>query len=258
MQRHPLKQSFERKITGVLSSVAVIVLLWFTLIMYLKLSLIVGLVISVSYLVPVYTSLYYYWYINSYFRNFTSKAVAAILATLLSITVSYTVFALFDSFTLNFPFSYMIPLMVLTGTSVWIISVQWYISLNKNNGAENNNGDEETDVEPTEELKQISVKEGSRIHIIKTGDINYIQAYGDYVMLFTHNGKYIKEQTMKYFEANLPGSFIRIHRSCIVNSDNILRAELFGKESYIVHLKDGIKLRASNTGYKLLKERLNF
>nr|WP_317128336.1 LytTR family DNA-binding domain-containing protein [Parabacteroides goldsteinii] len=51
--------------------------------------------------------------------------------------------------------------------------------------------------------------------------------------------------------------FIRIHRSCIVNSEQIMRVELFGKESYQVRLKTGVCLRASLTGYKLLKERLS-
>ena len=63
---------------------------------------------------------------------------------------------------------------------------------------------------------------------------------------------------MKYFETHLPeNSFIRIHRSCIVNSDQIIRVELFGKDSYQVRLKTGVCLRASLTGYRLLKERLS-
>ena len=70
--------------------------------------------------------------------------------------------------------------------------------------------------------------------------------------------KKILWKTMKYFETHLPeNSFIRIHRSCIVNSDQIIRVELFGKDSYQVRLKTGVCLRASLTGYRLLKERLS-
>lgn len=76
--------------------------------------------------------------------------------------------------------------------------------------------------------------------------------------LFTPGGQYVKEQTMKYFETHLPpAQFVRIHRSCIVNTEQILRVELFGKENYQVRLKSGVCLRASNAGYKLLKERLS-
>ena len=85
----------------------------------------------------------------------------------------------------------------------------------------------------------------------------YIQACGDYVMLITPTGEYLKEQTMKYFETHLsPDTFVRVHRSTIVNVTQISRVELFGKETYQLLLKNGVKLRVSLSGYRLLKERL--
>ena len=111
---------------------------------------------------------------------------------------------------------------------------------------------------PEEILDRISVKDGARIHIIPIKEIFYLQACGDYVTLFTTSGQHVKEQTMKYFERSLPSpEFVRIHRSYIVNTEQILRVELFGKETYQVRLKDGTYLRASSAGYKLLKERLS-
>ena len=105
---------------------------------------------------------------------------------------------------------------------------------------------------------RIAVKDGSHIHIIHLKDLIYIQACGDYVTLFTSNGEYLKEETMKYLESNLPADkFLRIHRSFIVNLEQIQQVELFGKETYHVLLKNGATLRASNTGYKLLKEQLS-
>ena len=55
-----------------------------------------------------------------------------------------------------------------------------------------------------ESIDRITVKDGSRIHIIKVEDLLYIQACGDYTTLVTPDGEYIKEQTMKYFETHLP------------------------------------------------------
>lgn len=101
------------------------------------------------------------------------------------------------------------------------------------------------------------VKDGSRIHIIKTDKIEYIQSYGDYVQIFSEGQKHIKELTMKYLESSLPMMFVRIHRSCIVNSSMISRIEQYGKESYNVHLKNGTCLKASATGYKSLKQFLS-
>ena len=110
---------------------------------------------------------------------------------------------------------------------------------------------------PEEILDRISVKDGARIHIIPIKEIFYLQACGDYVTLFTTSGQHVKEQTMKYFERSLPSpEFVRIHRSYIVNTEQILRVELFGKETYQLLLKNGVKLRVSLSGYRLLKERL--
>jgi DNA-binding LytR/AlgR family response regulator len=62
---------------------------------------------------------------------------------------------------------------------------------------------------------------------------------------------------MRFFETHLPTHFIRIHRSYIINTDHILRIELFGKESYNIRLKTGANLKASSSGYKLLKQKLS-
>ncbi|MDR2801976.1 MAG: LytTR family DNA-binding domain-containing protein [Prevotellaceae bacterium] len=104
-------------------------------------------------------------------------------------------------------------------------------------------------------LTRVAVKDRQQIHVIPTGNIAYIEAEGDYVKLHTAAGAFLKEKTMKYFEANLPPQqFIRIHRSFIVNVDEVAKIELFEKETYRVHLKNGAILRASSAGYKLLKE----
>ena len=107
-------------------------------------------------------------------------------------------------------------------------------------------------------IERIAIKTGQKIHVILIPDIVYIQSDGDYVQLITENGKYIKEETMKYFEANLhPQKFVRIHRSYIVNVEKIARIELFEKNSQMLMLKNGHQIKASTTGYKILREVLN-
>ena len=111
--------------------------------------------------------------------------------------------------------------------------------------------------EKTEILQRIAVKSGSRIEVIAVGDIVYLESEGDYVMIHTKTGKFLKEKTMKYFEQHLdPDTFIRIHRSSIININEISRIELFEKESYIIKLKNGDQAKASNSGYKALKDAL--
>jgi two-component system LytT family response regulator len=106
----------------------------------------------------------------------------------------------------------------------------------------------------TEALTRIAVKDRQQIHVIPVNDIDYIEADGDYVKLHTAKSAYLKEKTMKYFEENLPAQqFIRIHRSYIVNVNEVSKIELYEKENYRVHLKNGEHLKASSNGYKALK-----
>ncbi len=112
--------------------------------------------------------------------------------------------------------------------------------------------------EKEELLNRIAVKTRHKVHVIGVGEIIYLEAEGDYVMIHTKDGNYLKEKTMKYFESHLdPEKYIRIHRSYIVNAEAIERIELYDKESYSVLLKNGASLRASSSGYKLLKQILH-
>jgi len=107
-------------------------------------------------------------------------------------------------------------------------------------------------------LQRIAVKTRHKVHVIGVNEIIYLEAEGDYVMIHVKDGNYLKEKTMKYFESHLdPAKFIRIHRSYIVNAESIERIELYDKENYSVLLKNGASLRASTSGYKLLKQILN-
>ena len=103
-------------------------------------------------------------------------------------------------------------------------------------------------------ITRIAVKERQQIHVIPLDDIDYLEADGDYVKLHSAKKTYLKEKTMKYFEENLPQQqFIRIHRSYIVNVNEVSKIELYEKDNYRVHLKNGECLKASSNGYKMLK-----
>lgn len=174
------------------------------------------------------------------------------------------------------PFAETLPFRLVFGVLTWAVIMQWYRlqalqTLNEGIREEAASKEEELrellrqsacdEGKPQPEapgcMDRITVKDGTHIHLIETDELHYIQACGDYVALFAPSGQYIKEQTMKYFEAHLPAAgFVRIHRSTIVNVTQISRVELFGKENYQLLLKNGVKLRVSNSGYKLLKERL--
>ncbi|MBN2166357.1 MAG: LytTR family transcriptional regulator DNA-binding domain-containing protein [Marinilabiliaceae bacterium] len=114
-------------------------------------------------------------------------------------------------------------------------------------------------VNDQEIVNRIVVKSGSRIVVIPLVDIIYIEAQEDYVMIHTSKGRYMKSQTMHYYETHLsPDQFVRIHRSFIVNVSCVEKLEPYDRESYVAVLSSEIKLRVSRSGYKKLKNSLNF
>ncbi len=113
--------------------------------------------------------------------------------------------------------------------------------------------------EGEEKLHRVVIKKSGKIHVISTGNISYLEAQDDYVMIYTNDGKYLKQQTMKYFEKHLdPEQFVRVHRSYIVNVTNIERIEPYEKSNYILILKDGNKVPVSRSGMQVLKDNLDF
>ncbi len=108
-------------------------------------------------------------------------------------------------------------------------------------------------------LDKIVIKNDNNLHVINLSEVNYISSEDDYVMIHSSKGKYLKHQTMNYYETHLNKSdFIRIHRSYIVNIKQIDKIEKFGKETYQVVLKDGCCLKISRSRYQELKQLLDF
>lgn len=108
-----------------------------------------------------------------------------------------------------------------------------------------------------EEQNRIVIKDGSEISIIPTSELEYLEAYDDYVKIH-HKGKvHLKKKTMNYFEQLLnPAIFIRIHRSYILNINELAKIESFEKNSYIAILRSGKRIPISRTAYAPLKNIL--
>lgn len=126
-----------------------------------------------------------------------------------------------------------------------------------NNESSNNVSQLKTHVSESKTLDKIVVKSNSNIHVIPLDEILFIESEDDYVMIHTSKGKYLKHQTMKFYEENLnPSKFIRIHRSYIVKVSEINKIEKYGKDTYQVVLKNGKDLKVSRSRYQELKSML--
>jgi len=54
-----------------------------------------------------------------------------------------------------------------------------------------------------------------------------------------------------------PKTFLRIHRSCIVNLERVAKVEPYGKDSHVAILSDGARLPVSRAGYARLRTVLD-
>jgi two-component system, LytTR family, response regulator len=108
-------------------------------------------------------------------------------------------------------------------------------------------------------VNRVVVRKGNAISLIPVEQIKYVESQDDYVMIHYSEGKAMKQQTMKFYEENLPKvDFLRIHRSYIVKLDEIKRIEPYGKDTHVAILNSGEKLPVSRAGYSLLKDELKF
>jgi len=58
--------------------------------------------------------------------------------------------------------------------------------------------------EPVSPVSRVVVRKGNAINLIPVDEIRYVEAQDDYVMIHHSGGKALKQQTMKYYEDNLP------------------------------------------------------
>lgn len=108
-----------------------------------------------------------------------------------------------------------------------------------------------------EESSRIVIKNGSEIQIIPTKDVDFIEAYDDYVKIYIGEKYQLKKKTLSYYEKVLEDKqFIRIHRSFLLNIAKLTRIESFEKNSYIAILSSGMRVPISRTAYPILKEKL--
>ena len=155
-----------------------------------------------------------------------------------------------------------LPLLVFIGVLLYIIVTLIYSQLLADVEDEEKvqerpeEEEQEAEVKP---LENIAIKSRRNINVVPVSDICYLKSEGDYVMIHTASGRFMKEQTMKYFEQNLSATqFVRVHRSYIVNIRAIMRIERYGKGEQLIVLQGGATIRVSDAGYRELKARLKF
>ena len=94
--------------------------------------------------------------------------------------------------------------------------------------------------------RRFLVKGDGQMYFVAVDEIDWIEAYGNYVRLHVGKGVHLIRETLGNIERKLDASrFARVHRSSIVNLDRVARMDLWGAGDYVVLLKDGTKLKLS-------------
>lgn len=113
------------------------------------------------------------------------------------------------------------------------------------------------EIRQPEERNRIVVKEGGNIRIIPVNEIQYMEAYDDYVKIFTAKEMFLKKKTMSFYEQILdPSLFVRVHRSYMMQLSQLTRIEPLEKDTHVALLKSGVRIPLSKTGYTKLKSVL--
>jgi two-component system LytT family response regulator len=108
-----------------------------------------------------------------------------------------------------------------------------------------------------ESQNRVVVKKGQNIVVLPVHRVHYFEAFDDYVKIYTAEGFYLKKKTMAYFEKTLEASqFVRVHRSYLLNIQELTRIEPMEKDNHVALLKGGARVPLSQAGYAKLKSVL--
>ena len=109
----------------------------------------------------------------------------------------------------------------------------------------------------TATTERFAVRKGRSQHLVRTADIHWVEAQGYYAALHTDSGSFMLRRSLTKLEDELdPRSFIRVHRSTIVNVDHVNGLTTNDSGSCLVMLTDGTRRGVSRSGRRKLKSAL--
>ena len=108
-----------------------------------------------------------------------------------------------------------------------------------------------------EYLDRVAVKHDGMLRIVRTTDVDWWEADGNYVRLHAAGSSFLVRSTMAAIEAQLdPRLFIRVHRRYVVNVDRIVEVQPWFAGDAVAVLRNGAKVRVSRTYRERLHARL--
>jgi two-component system LytT family response regulator len=105
-----------------------------------------------------------------------------------------------------------------------------------------------------EPLERLLIRDRDQVHVIAVDRIDCIEAQGDYLAVYAEGKCHLKPQRISEIEEQLdPRSFLRVHRSFIINLAQLLAIEKQGTEGHAARLRSGKRVPISRSGYERLR-----
>ena len=96
--------------------------------------------------------------------------------------------------------------------------------------------------------KLINIKDRGQVFRVEIASIEHIEAAGDYMVIATANNSYVLRETMKDLERRLdPRTFQRVHRSTIVNLDQVRQVKPHTNGECFLVLDSGAEVKVSRS-----------
>jgi two-component system LytT family response regulator len=91
--------------------------------------------------------------------------------------------------------------------------------------------------------ERLVVNTSGRVVFLKTADIDWLEASGNYVMIHAGREKHLMRDTLRALEERLdPARFVRLHRSSIVNIERLRELLPWSRGEQVAVLRDGTQL----------------
>lgn len=106
---------------------------------------------------------------------------------------------------------------------------------------------------------KLIIKNKNEIYFIRPGNIIYIEKAGKDTIIHEEKENYLAKESLSYLEDTLGGSFIRVHKSYLVNKNKILRIKEIGDRVYEIEFYNSSKVAyMSRMGFSQLKRYFPF
>ena len=105
-------------------------------------------------------------------------------------------------------------------------------------------------------VERFLVRDNERYVVVRTSDIESVEAATNYVVLHTRSGNHVLRRTLSTLETELdPNQFFRLNRSCIVRLSAIREIQTLTAGEFVVFLQSSAKFTLTR-GLRELQEKL--